>query len=277
MARITFDDRAHIGMDIEFPVVVENTITDINMHFVRVYNDGKTLLSIIRLEICGAESFYTSVTNEETSPARSSEKYYGYLLRRNDDYDKKNHPDGQKMKIRIEKVLKNIALVDERLPKDYQRGGFNTQGHNGVRIFQSGMKGKMMKGGWYRHEGGNRFIHVANIADDVIGCEGLGLKIDKIKDFFGDTHYGVSDSSDALADFLDKILTAYENDIKVGGIKTRINIAIEDNIQADIKKYDIIDPKLYYRKLYKPRKKVKSIGTIKPEGPEGVKFDNDGI
>ncbi len=247
MGTITLRDYPNQVLNFELPEVESDPI-NIKIHMVRVYNDGKTVISILCLRIEGKNYYYTTITNETTSPAREGQ-YLGYLIRRNDNGDSKNIADSKKTKQRIENISKKLNVFDERLPKAFQKGGLNTQGHNGLRIFQHNMPYKEFEY-WTRLNGGNRFFHIANYADDVIGCEGMGFYAEMDKGEPAYPEYAVWESANATADFLNNIIKVYEKNITSKEQSTiEIDIEVEDNIQKNIKKGDLIKPEVLYNKL----------------------------
>ena len=255
----------------ELPEVVSDPI-EIKIHMVRVYNDGKTIISILNLKTDKADYYYATITNATTSPAKEGQ-YLGYLIRRNDNGDSSSVADSKKTKQRIENIFKKLNVFDKRLPEEFKKGGFNTQGHNGLRIFQNNMPYKEFEY-WTRLNGGNRFFHVANYADQVIGCEGVGLyaSIDQ-----NDAYYGVWKSKEATADFLNNIITVYEENLDRKEQSTiHIDIEVEDNIQATIKRGDKLNPKNLYNKLYPPREKEEAL-KIEPIGIKSVKIETKNI
>ncbi len=264
MGIITLRDYPNQVLYFDLPEVENNPIK-INIHMVRIYNDGETILSIIKMKIEDKNYYYTSVSSdaEWSSPARTG-SYYGYLIRRNDDENTKNYEaDSQKTKQRIENIFKKLNQYDERLPKEFYKGGFNTQNHNGLRIFDSKVKGGQKKDGGHILKGGSRFFHVGKYHYHSIGCEGLGLRI---KYSIDENLFAVLDTRDATADFLNNIIKVYEDNVTKKEQSTiQIDIEVEDNIQENLSKNDYLNPKDKYTALYPPRKKVKAI-DIKSRG-----------
>ncbi len=264
MGTITLRDYPNQILNFVLPEVESDPIK-INIHMVRVYNDGKTVISILCLRIEEKNYYYTTITDETTSPARAGQ-YLGYLIRRNDtdDEDHESHPDSQKNKERIENIFKNLNKFDERLPKEFQNGkqNYNYGGHNGLRIFQHNLPFKEFDH-WTRLNGGNRFFHVANYASSVIGCEGMGFYAKMDYEY---SEYAVLESVKATGDFLNNIIKVYEKNIAQKEQSTiEIDIEVEDNIQKNIKEGDLIKPEILYKKIYPPREKVKAI-DLKPQG-----------
>lgn len=282
MGIITLKNYPNETLSFELPEVESDPI-EINIHMVRVYNDGETAISILNLKTETGSYYYATVSDPRTSPAKVGQ-YFGYLIRRHDNKDEidKSNPDGQKTKKRIENIFNKLKKFDERLPEEFQSGkqNYNYGGHNGLRIFQQNLPYKEFEH-WTRLDGGNRFFHVANLSSEVIGCEGLGLYADiyiEEEESSENFEYAVWKSKEATADFLNNIIAVYEKNVdRTEQSAVHINIEIEDNIQSTIKKGDKLDPRDLYNKLYPPREKAKRIETPKPKGLKHAEIETENI
>ncbi|MBL7560762.1 hypothetical protein JAO71_13215 [Olleya sp. YSTF-M6] len=249
---------------------------------VRIYNDGTTILSVIKMKIGDKNYYYTSVSNDlsYSSPARAG-MYYGYLIRRSDNKNNRNYkPDNLETKKRIETIFKKLNVFDERLPKGFRGGkdNYNYAEHNGLRIYDPRIKGNLETGGSIL-PGGNRFFHVGKFYIHSHGCESIGNSIqyfnkndNNIKDeqdvYDNIGLFGVNDTVLATGGFIENIILVYENNInKQNQSAVHIDIEVEDNIQENLNKISVIEAKEKYQSLYPPRKKQEPVKVIKPLGP----------
>ncbi|AUC76211.1 hypothetical protein [Olleya sp. Bg11-27] len=259
MGTITLRDYPNEILQFELPEV-ESDIIRIHIHMVRIYNDGTTILSVIKMTIGGDNYYYTSVSNDEVhaSPARAG-SYQGYLIRRSDNEGSNHVADSQPTKQRIENIFKKLNVFDERLPVEFQNGkeNYNYGKHNGLRIFDSNVKGGPTKSGGYILKGGSRFFHVGKFYFHSHGCESLGESIEY--DFKATSEdgkkglFGIEETTSAVANFLDNIIKVYEENVEKEQQSTiHIDIEVEDNIQENLSKTEKIKPEELYTNLYPP-------------------------
>ncbi|QXP58480.1 hypothetical protein [Olleya sp. HaHaR_3_96] len=287
MGTITLRDYPNEILQFELPEV-ESDIIRIHIHMVRIYNDGTTILSVIKMTIGDKYYYYTSVSSGDalSSPAKAG-SYQGYLLKKSGSGDgsELNIADSQKTKKRIENVFKNLKKYDERLPEIYGDGSQSISygGHNGLRIYDGKIDGNISRGGKIL-KGGNRFFHVGNYYFHSFGCESLNTDIkyytieeiedrgDAIddEDYYGDKKglFRGNDPFKATADFMDNIIKVYEDNV-AKDIQSRIHIDIEveDNIQKNFSKTKVYKAEETYVALYPPHEKVETVSTIKASGP----------
>ncbi|QCE43275.1 hypothetical protein [Psychroserpens sp. NJDZ02] len=281
MGTITLRDYPNEILQFELPEV-ESDIIRIHIHMVRIYNDGTTILSVIKMTIRNKCYYYTSVSSDtdNSSPARAK-SYHGYLIRKNDDSegDNENMADSQKNKKRIETVFKNLKKYDLRLPEIFHAGkqNYNGRGHNGLRIYDPDIAGNTDKNGNIL-PGGNRFFHVGALFFNTVGCEALGTGLQyyvrsdlstRSQKYIYDNQglYGTRNTAQAAEEFLDNIIKVYEDNILRESQSTiHIDIDVVDNIQDNFSKRKVYNAEETYLGLY-PVDNEKALSTIKTSGP----------
>ncbi|MCK8482199.1 RHS repeat-associated core domain-containing protein, partial [Psychroserpens algicola] len=261
--------------------------TDINIHLVRIYRDGKTAISLMKVEIEGQESKYFAVVAKDDGNLTKDGVYPGYLIRtvvmekyRGYIKNGKYYGDGPETVERMQNVSAKMKIGDDRVPKAFQKGIETGMGNNGIRIYDDKIPYQELKSRTIS-KGGTRTFHAANNATQVFGCEGVGEYLTPL----AGNHYlfGVGYSQSAIHTLLNTVLDIYETDI-TNDEATRLTITVETQISEIEPGQHWAEP--LYKKLFPPRPKAvtlpliiqaKGIKEIKTEikVPEDFKIENN--
>lgn len=273
------------------PFELLEVITDpikIKIHMVRIYNDGKTILSVINLKIKDKDYYYTSIVREGfgTSPARTGD-YYGYLLVWGDNNTSRWKVDNIKNKQRILTMFEKLEKFDTRLPggpDGFQKGGTTSTSHVGLRIYQKSIKRRKKADGSIIEEGGSRMFHVGYHYHHTIGCEILGETakfykgIETVKNKTPkiiEDLYMIEESGKGNLSFINNIVKVYEDNVASREQSAvEIDIRVDFNIINNLSKTAEIIPKDIYNQLYPKVKplnlKTKGLADLKPQGIENT-------